>query len=96
MQEIINQEADKLHQAVKDFLLKGITQEEIIKQLAKQNIDAFYAQTIIYNVLSHQQDKKDFWKLLLMGLFTTTAGLMINYFSYSIAVNSGSLSFYLF
>ena len=31
MPEIINQEADKLHQAVKDFLLKGITQEEIIK-----------------------------------------------------------------
>ena len=96
MPEIIKQEVDKLHQVVKDFLQNGITEEEIIKLLQKENVEAFYAQTIIDNVLSDRQDKKDFWKLLLTGLFTIATGLLINYFSYSIAYNTGSPSFYLF
>ncbi len=96
MPEIIKLKVVKLHQVVKAYLQNGITEEEIINLLQKENIDAFYAQTIIDNVLSDKEDKKDFWKLLLAGLFTIAAGLLINYFSYAIAYNTGSLSFYLF
>lgn len=96
MRKPVSEAVNELHQTVKEFLQKGMPEESIIKELGKKGIDAFYAQTIIDNVLSDKEDKKNFWKLLIMGIFTLVAALLINYFSYAIAFNSGAHYYYLF
>jgi hypothetical protein len=96
MPKAASEEIEKLHQTVKLLLQKGHTDDDIVQQLQKEGIDADYAQTIINNVVSDAEDKRDFRKLFLMGLFTLIGGLLINYFSYTIASATGALFFYLF
>ena len=92
----ITEKVNELHQTVKELLQKGVPEGAIIKELGKKGIDAFYAQTIIDNVLSDIEDKKSFRNLLIMGICTIAAALLINYYSYIIAFNSSSHYYYLF
>ncbi len=87
---------DFLHNKVKNLLKDKLTDEQIISELANDGIDSFYAQTIIDNVNNDRSDNKNFWKLIFGGAFFTISGILINYFSYTIAVARNSWFFYLF
>ncbi|MBL0146510.1 MAG: hypothetical protein IPP48_12975 [Chitinophagaceae bacterium] len=96
MTKIATAEVERLHNNVKQFLQSGKTENEIIELLKQEGLEEYYVQTIIDNVLADKRDRKDFWKLILMGTFTVVSGLFINYSSYSFAVQNGSGYFYLF
>lgn len=96
MTKKVSNEVERLHNNVKQLLKSGKTETEIIELLKKEGVEEYYAQTIIDNILEDKSDKINFWKLLGMGVFTTVAGLLINYSSYSIAVQKGSFSFWIF
>ena len=85
-----------LHLKVKQLLSEGWTDENIINELAKEGIQTHYAQTIIENLQDEESDKKSFRNSLLVGIFYIVAGILINFFSYKIAVNNNSFFFYLF
>ncbi len=90
------QKVKLLHEKVKQLLLAHKTEEQIIIELSKDGIDSQYAQVIIENVNDDKADKKSFRSSLIMGGFYLASGLLLNYFSYSIAAASNSFFFYLF
>jgi len=73
---------DELHQSVKELLEEGLSEADIMKQLKKKGVDDHYAETIIENVISDISDKRDFWKLVLMGSFTIAGDLIVGYLSF--------------
>ena len=87
---------EQLHNKARGLLNSGMDEEEIITALQREGIDPAYAALIIQNIKADNRDRMDFWKLILMGLFFIIGGLVINYFSYHIAVRSNSIFFYLY
>jgi hypothetical protein len=85
-----------LHKKARGLLRQGKPESYILEELRKEGITMDYAQIIMANVYNDIHDRKSFWKLLFSGLFFIIGGLAINFFSYQIAVNTGSLFFYLF
>ena len=88
----VKDHVEYLHDKVKKLLALNLSETEIIKALQEDDVDEFYAKTLIENVQADKTQHKDFWKLLVMGIVTILAGLTVNYFSYTIAANNGSLS----
>ena len=95
-QNSVKDHINDLHQKTKALIDQNLSEAEIIDELRKDDVDELYAKTLIENVSGDNRDRKDFWKLLLMGICLIAGALAINYFSYTIAVQSGSFSFYLF
>lgn len=85
-----------LHNKVADLIRQGKSENYIVDELRKDGINLDYAQIIIANVHNDIHDRKSFWKLIFGGMFFILGGLAINFFSYLIAVNVGSLLFSLF
>src|SRR4051812_7230441 len=96
MEQDVNIQIQKLHQKAKDLLKTDLDEEEIVQEFKKCGIDPSYARLIIENVKSDVRDKTDLWKLIFMGSFFILGGLLLNYFSYSIAAKANSVFFYLF
>jgi hypothetical protein len=67
MSKIVSAEVERLHHNVKQLLQSGKTETEIIEILKKEGLEAYYAQTIVENVLEDKVDKKGFWKLIILG-----------------------------
>ena len=85
-----------LHIRVNQFLSEKYTDEEISEELKKDGIDDHYSQSLIENVRNDKADKKSFRNSLIMGSFYVTGGLLLNFFSYKMAVVNNSNFFYLF
>ncbi len=85
-----------LHKKVKCLMQQGMDEDKIIAALKNEDIDTGYAELLIDNVKADIRDHSDFWKLMLMGSFFVVGGILLNYFSYSIAVNANSGFFYLY
>jgi uncharacterized membrane protein len=92
----VKERVDHLHTLAKNLIKNKVAETQILKELLKEGINENYALTIIQNVKSDIDDKKEFWKLLFMGTFFVIGGLVINYYSYKIAENGNSFFFYLF
>ena len=60
-------EVERLHNNVKQLLQTGKTEAEIIELLKKEGMEEYYAQTIVDNVIEDNNDKKGFWKLIILG-----------------------------
>jgi len=84
-----------LHTRAAELLKAGHSDEHIIDELSKSDITRAYAQTILENVYTDKSLKKQGRNLLIMGLFTTIGGLIVNLLSYRAAAESGSGSFLL-
>ena len=85
-----------LHAQVRSLLKQGMNEMEIMRELEKDGIDPGYAGLIIDNIKTDERDKRDFWKLVIMGLFFVIGGLTINYLSYTIAVNVNATFYYIY
>jgi hypothetical protein len=96
MEKNIINKINFLHNKAKALIKQEIEEEKIISELMKEGIDKDYAKMIIANVEGNIDDKRDFWKLFIMGFFFIFAGLLINFFSNKMAVVSNSFFFYLF
>ncbi len=86
----------QLHKKAKALLKEDMEAHEVVEALVKEGIEPGYATLILNNVLSDERDRKDAWKLTLMGVFFVAGGLYINYSSYTIAVNNNASFFYVF
>jgi hypothetical protein len=67
MSQKITAEVKRLHNNVKQFLQSGKTEKEVIELLKKEGLEEYYAQTIVDNVVEDKNDKKGFWKLIILG-----------------------------
>ena len=89
-------EIEQLHEQVKYLFEQGMDENEIINTLQKDGIDAGYAGLIIQNIKTDERDRRDFWKLIIMGLFFVVGGLTINFLSYRIAINVNASYYYVY
>ncbi|MES2777160.1 MAG: hypothetical protein V4722_23490 [Bacteroidota bacterium] len=90
-----SRQIELLHLKVKRLLAQNQTDEMIIEELKKMDgIEAHYALLLIDNVNNDKSDKKSFRNSVIMGLFYIVSGLLINLFSYKIALSRYSLFFY--
>jgi hypothetical protein len=87
---------EQLHGKVRSLLSQGLNEIEITRTLEKEGIDPGYAGLIIDNIKTDERDRKDFWKLIIMGLFFVIGGLTINYLSYTIAVNINATFYFIY
>ncbi len=87
---------DELHTLARKLIKANEPQHFITDELCKQGISQDYATTIIDNVLNDNRDRKDFWKLLVMGCFFIISGIAISYVSYSAASKSSMGSYFIF
>lgn len=85
-----------LHTQARTFLKQGMNEMEAIRALEKDGVDRGYAGLVIDNIKKDERDKRDFWKLIIMGLFFVIGGLTINYLSYMIAVNMNASFYYIY
>ena len=91
-----SEQVDLIHSRVKELLIKNYTEEEIVEQLSKDGSEPHYIRLVIENIHDDISKSKNFRNSMLIGGFYIVAGLLINIFSYRIAVNSSSLFFYVF
>jgi hypothetical protein len=96
MKENTSQKITALHLHAKKLVDANETESFIISELCKHGITETYATTIIDNVLNDNRDRKDFWKLLIMGCFFILTGLVITYISYTAANQSSFGSYFVF
>ena len=89
-------EAAALHRIAKQLLEADADEEEIYRELMKEGIDRSYAEMILDNVLNDLRDRKDFYKMLVMGIFTVAGGLLLNFLSYNYSMRTGALGYYVF
>ena len=82
-----------LHAQVRLLFKQGMNDMEVTRALEKDGVDPVYAGMVIDNIKKDERDRRDFWKLIIMGSFFVIGGLTINYLSYTIAVNANA-SFY--
>ncbi|HWR33303.1 MAG TPA: hypothetical protein VN451_07255 [Chitinophagaceae bacterium] len=92
----ISKQVEGLHLKVKQLLKEGYSHDEIIKQLTGVGIEPYYIETIIGNLENEKTGKKNFRNSVFAGLFYIIAGLILNFLSYRLSVNSNSFFFYLF
>jgi hypothetical protein len=92
----IDDELHILHGKVRQLLQQNASNQQVVDALQKDGVDESYTRLLIHNVMQDRRDRKDFWKLLFMGLFTIAAGIGINYLSYQAAMHTGVLFFYVF
>jgi hypothetical protein len=92
-EENSSQKIKALHAQAKKLIGANESEEFVISELCKNGITEDYAAIIIDNVLNDIRDKKDFWKLLVMGSFITISGLLITYTSYTSSENTGGYYF---
>ena len=85
-----------LHNKVHSLLKQNFTNEQIIEELKKENLEQYYIETIIENIKHEKTNNKNFWNSMIMGGFYIVSGLAINFFSYRFSENSNSSGFYLF
>jgi uncharacterized membrane protein len=96
MQEDNSQKIKTLHTIAKTLVDKNETIDFIVTELCKHGITKDYAVIIIDNTLNDIRDKKDFWKLLFMGISFVIAGLFITYISYTAASQSSMGVYFIF
>lgn len=96
MKTEVDIQIENLHKKAKALLKSNLETDEIITELRKEGVDSNYAELIIENVKSDKRNKTDAWKLTIMGIFFIFGGFYINHFSYQIAINTNSSSFYFF
>jgi hypothetical protein len=89
-------EIEQLYLLVKKLIDEKYANEEIIKQLQKQGLEPYYIKMIIENVENDKADRKSLRNSIIMGVYFIVAGILINIFSYTIAVKANSLYFILF
>lgn len=89
-------QVDELHAIAKELIRKDVDDDIIIQELINCGVDAAYAEMIIGNVRKDERDRRDSFKLILMGTFCIIGGLMITYLSYRMAANRASLFFFIF
>ena len=75
----VQQHIDILHQKVKEYKLQGLTDESIIESLKQDGVDAFYAQTILENIEADKDEKKGFWKLLIVGILVSAVAVFLHF-----------------
>jgi hypothetical protein len=92
-EENSSQKIKALHAQAKKLIDANESEEFVLTELCKNGITVDYAAIIIDNVLNDIRDKKDFWKLLVMGSFITIAGSFISYTSYTNANDRGGYYF---
>ena len=85
-----------LHTRVIQLLSEKYTDEEISEELKKDGIDDHYSQSLIENVRNDKANRKSLRNSLIMGSFYVAGGLLLNFFSYKMAVLNNSNFFYLF
>ena len=85
-----------LHTRVIQLLSEKYTDEEISEELKKDGIDDHYSQSLIENVRNDKANRKSLRNSLIMGSFYIAGGLLLNFFSYKMAVVNNSNFFYLF
>jgi hypothetical protein len=90
------QKITALHAQAKKMIDANETKSSIISALCENGITEDYAALIIDNVLNDIRDRKDFWKLIIMGCFFIIAGLLITYISYTAASQSRMGSYFIF
>ena len=76
-----------LHRLAKDLLDKDPEENELIASLMNEGITESYAKQIIDNGLTDIRNKKDFYKMLIMGVVTVAGALLLNYMSYETALH---------
>jgi len=91
-----SEQIELLHSRVKEYLNKNYSEEEIIEQLNKDGIEPHYTRLVFENIHDDRSDSKNFRNSIILGCFFIAGGLLINIFSYRIAVNSNSSFFYVF
>jgi len=85
-----------MHARVRLLMKQGMRGPEIIRTLEKEGVDPLYASMLIDNIRTDERDRRDFWKLIIMGLFFFIGGLTTTYLSYTLAVNTGAGIYFIF
>lgn len=85
-----------LHDKIAVLLKRGLTNGQIIQELKNENLEPYYIETIIQNIMEEKEDNKSFRNSMIMGAFFIIAGLAINILSYTLSDNMGASSFLLF
>lgn len=91
----IDSKIEHLHSIAKQLIKEGKDDAEIIDQLETKGVNRGYAELIVDNVHEENFKRREFSRHLILGLFTTIAGVVINLLSYKIAENTGSTMFLL-
>lgn len=86
-----------IHKDAKQLIGANLEEEMVIATLCKNHtITKDYAALIIDNVLVDIRNKKDFWKLLIMGCFISISGFVISYISYNAAEENTTSGYIIF
>lgn len=85
---------DFLHKKVKTLLRQKKNILEIFDALKKEGVEPDYAKTIIENVLKDDNNKKNFYRLLVAGLLFIIAGTVLSFLSHKLSVISHSFVFF--
>jgi len=85
-----------LHAQVRLLFNQGMRSSEIIRTLEKEGVDPSYASMLIDDIKTDERDRRDFWKLLIMGSFFVIGGLTITILSYILAENTGGGVYFIF
>lgn len=92
----LSEKVERLHEEVRMRLKQNQSHEQIFKSLEEKGLEPYYIKTVIQNIEDEKADKKSFRNSMIMGLGYVIGGLLINYFSYKFAVESGSFVIYIF
>jgi hypothetical protein len=83
-------ESAALHKRARELVDKNYEETELIQELMKEDITENYARLILDNVLTDIRNKKDFYKMLVMGVFIIIGALLLNFMSYNYALRNGA------
>jgi len=87
---------DTAHAEAADMLRDKVPDDEIIKKLQEHGIEEFYAGTILENVKSDRNKRKNFWLTVLSGCVFVVLGLILNFASWYFSVRANSPFAYVF
>jgi len=85
-----------LHYKAKHLLQQDYSEDQVIARLQQDGVDKQYAATIIENLKTDDNNRAHFRSLLLLGLFTTIGGILLNILSYRASANMHFSMFILF
>ena len=80
---------EEVHRQAAQMLKQKLHDKEIIEHLTIDGLDQYYAEMILENVKNDVEDKKQFWKNVLRGLFVFISGLILSIGTYQLAAPGG-------
>ncbi len=82
---IHNSNQKELHELAAGLLKEKVADEIILGSLKSRGVDSYYAEIILQNVKTDVEDRKQFWKHILIGTFVFLTGLTLTLGTYYLA-----------